>query len=67
MTRIRFDGRRLRTFLSARLTGLPWLPHNHRLGRVTPFAPIIALAIAFLVLLRVLIWKQRRDAKRRGR
>jgi membrane protein DedA with SNARE-associated domain len=34
---------------------------------MTPFAPIIALAIAFLVLLRVLIWKQRRDAKRRGR
>jgi len=65
MTRIRFDGRRLRTFLSARLTGLPCTEPNHRLSGVTPFAPVIALAIAFIVLLRVLIWRQRREARRR--
>jgi hypothetical protein len=34
---------------------------------VAPFAPVIALAIAFIVLLRVLIWQRRRDAKRRDR
>jgi hypothetical protein len=28
MTQIRFDGRRLRTFLSARFTGLPCSPYN---------------------------------------
>jgi hypothetical protein len=34
---------------------------------VGPFAPVIALAIAFLVLLRVLIWRRRRDERRNGR
>ncbi|WP_344778799.1 hypothetical protein [Gryllotalpicola kribbensis] len=33
---------------------------------MTPFAPVIALAIAFIVLLRVLIWRRRRDEKRRA-
>ncbi|GAA4156678.1 hypothetical protein GCM10022286_07260 [Gryllotalpicola daejeonensis] len=39
---------------------------NHRLSGVTPFAPVIALAVAFIVLLRVLIWQRRRDEKRRA-
>jgi len=32
---------------------------------MTPFAPVIALAIAFIVLLRVLIWRSRREERRR--
>jgi hypothetical protein len=39
---------------------------NHRLSGVSPFAPVIALAVAFIVLLRVLIWQQRRAARRRA-
>jgi hypothetical protein len=65
MTRIRFDGRRLRTFLSARLTGLPCTELNHRLGRMVEFAPVIALAIAFIVLLRVLVSQKRREERKR--
>jgi len=34
---------------------------------VSPFAPVIALAIAFIVLLRVLIWRRRRDERARRR
>jgi len=34
---------------------------------VSPFAPLIGVAIAFVVLLRVLIWKQRREGKNRRR
>jgi hypothetical protein len=33
---------------------------------MSPFAPAIALAVAFIVLLRVLIWQRRRAEKRRA-
>ncbi|GAA4171411.1 hypothetical protein GCM10022287_10670 [Gryllotalpicola koreensis] len=56
----------MRTFLSARLTGLPCTAANHRLGRMSPFAPVIAVTVAFIVLLRVLIWRKRREEKRRS-
>jgi hypothetical protein len=32
---------------------------------VSEFAPLIALAVAFIVLLRVLIWRKRREERRR--
>ena len=61
MTQIRFDGRRLRAFLSVRCTGLPC---SSAIIDSMSWSVVVVLAALLLILLQALLWQRRRRIRR---
>jgi hypothetical protein len=61
MTQIRFDGRRLKAFLSVRCTGLPC---SSAIIDSMLWSVVVVLAVLLLLLLQVLVHQRRRRLRR---